>query len=239
MGAARKVNGNDSRTDRIPAIDLVAAHVGLKEDLDAAVQRVLASGRYIGGPEVEGLEREFAEFCGVPHAVAVASGTDALRFALMTAGVGAGSEVITSPFTFIATTEAVTQAGASPVFVDVDPESLTLDPQRLAAALTPKTKAIVPVHLYGQTADMDPIMELARKRGLAVIEDACQAHGALYGGGAAGPARAAGTLGDAGCFSFYPTKNLGGCGEGGIVTTSRAEVAERVRRLGDHGQSEK
>src|SRR6266699_3618547 len=145
MGAARKVNGNDSRTDRIPAIDLVAAHVGLKEDLDAAVQRVLASGRYIGGPEVEGLEREFAEFCGVPHAVAVASGTDALRFALMTAGVGAGSEVITSPFTFIATTEAVTQAGASPVFVDVDPESLTLDPQRLAAALTPKTKAIVPV----------------------------------------------------------------------------------------------
>ncbi len=239
MRASSGSQGNKGRVERIPAIDLPATYAALKTDLDAAVERVLASGRYIGGPEVEGLEREFAQFCGVPHAVAVASGTDALRFALMTAGVGAGSEVITSPLSFIATTEAVTQAGARPVFVDVEPESLTLDPERLATALTEKTKAIVPVHLYGQTADMAPILTLAGERGLAVIEDACQSHGAQYRESAGAPGRAAGALGDAGCFSFYPTKNLGGCGEGGMVTTARAEMAERVRRLRDHGQSEK
>src|SRR5438093_10443542 len=239
MRASSGSQGNRGRVEGIPAIDLPATYAALKTDIDAAVERVLVSGRYIGGPEVEGLEREFAQFCGVPHAVAVASGTDALRFALMTAGVGAGSEVITSPLSFIATTEAVTQAGARPVFVDVEPDSLTLDPARLAAALTAKTKAIVPVHLYGQTADMAPILALARERGLAVIEDACQAHGAQYRGSAGAPGRAAGALADAGCFSFYPTKNLGGCGEGGMVTTASAEMAERVRRLRDHGQSEK
>src|SRR5438093_8435232 len=239
MRASSGSQGNRGRVEGIPAIDLPATYAALKTDIDAAVERVLVSGRYIGGPEVEGLEREFAQFCGVPHAVAVASGTDALRFALMTAGVGAGSEVITSPLSFIATTEAVTQAGARPVFVDVEPDSLTLDPARLAAALTAKTKAIVPVHLYGQTADMAPILALARERGLAVIEDACQAHGAQYRGSAGAPGRVAGALADAGCFSFYPTKNLGGCGEGGMVTTSRREVAQRIRRLRDHGQVEK
>ena len=222
--------------------DLGAQYLALREEIDAAVLRVLASGRYIGGPEVEGLENDFAAFCGVPHAVAVASGTDALRFALMAAGVaegGAPNEVITSPLTFLATTEAISQVGARPVFVDVDPESLTLDPALIQKALTPRTKAIVPVHLHGQTADMGPILELARARGVAVIEDACQAHGAQYRGSDAGTGRSAGSLGDAGCFSFYPTKNLGGCGEGGMVTTARSDVAARVRRLSDHGQSEK
>lgn len=240
-------------TDRIPAMDLQAQHASLKDEFEATVGRVLASGRYVGGPEVEGLEREFATFCRVNHAVAVASGTDALRFTLIALGVGEGAheasrrgrpvvasagpggldEVITSPFSFIATTEAISQASARPVFADIDPATFNLDPVRLEKVLTPRTRAIIPVHLYGQPADMEPILALARKRRLAVIEDACQAHGAAYDG------RPAGSLGDAGCFSFYPTKNLGACGEGGMVTTGRAEVAERVRRLRDHGQSEK
>ncbi|MBI1950624.1 MAG: DegT/DnrJ/EryC1/StrS family aminotransferase [Acidobacteria bacterium] len=226
-------------TPPIPVIDPAAEYSGLKPEIDAAVGRVLASGRYIGGPEVEGLEREFAAFCGATHAVATGNGTDALRFALMAAAVGSSAvpgerpEVITSPLTFIATTEAISQAGARPVFVDVDPESLTLDPAKLDGALTARTRAIVPVHLYGQTADMGPILDRARRNGIAVIEDACQAHGALHAG------RAAGSLGEAGCFSFYPTKNLGACGEGGMVTTARADIADRVRRLRDHGQSEK
>ena len=239
MGASEGSDEDRGLIGRIPAVDLAAAHADLKEEIDAAVQHVLASGRFIGGPEVEALEREFAAFCDVPHAVAVASGTDALRFALMTTGTGAGSEVITSPLTFIATTEAISQAGARPVFVDVEAESLTLEAHRVAASITPRTKAIVPVHLYGQTADMSPILEVARGRGVAVVEDACQAHGAQYRGGGARVGRAAGALGDAGCFSFYPTKNLGGCGEGGMVTTARADVAARVMRLRDHGQSEK
>ncbi len=230
---------------RIPAVDPAAEYAGLKPEIDAAVGRVLASGRYIGGQEVEGLEREFAAFCGVTHAVATGSGTDALRFALMAAGSGSSAlpggrpEVITSPLTFIATTEAISQAGARPVFVDVDPGSLTLDPARLEQALSARTRAVVPVHLFGQTADMGPILDRARRGGIAVIEDACQAHGAQYHGPRGGAGRAAGSLGDAGCFSFYPTKNLGACGEGGMVTTSRADVADRVRRLRDHGQSEK
>jgi dTDP-4-amino-4,6-dideoxygalactose transaminase len=261
--------GKSDQKARIQSVDPAAEYAGLKPEIDAAVTRVLASGRYIGGPEIEGLEREFASFCGVAHAVAVSSGTDALRFALMAAGLGHGGasgggpiggatdsgpggagpgsagerlEVITSPLTFIGTTEAISQAGGRPVFVDVDPASLTLDPARLEVALTRRTRAIVPIHLFGQVADMDPILECARKRGIAVIEDACQAHGALYAGRAGGPGgtgRAAGSLGDAGCFSFYPSKNLGACGEGGLVTTARADIADRVRRLRDHGQSEK
>ena len=221
----------------IKSLDLQSDYLFLQGDIDAAVGRVLASGRYIGGPEVEGLEREFARFCGTEHAVAVGNGTDALRFALLAAGVGGrkgeDDEVITSPLTFIATTEAISQAGGKPVFVDIEPESFTLDASRVEGAMTPRTVAILPVHLYGQAADMGPILEVARRRGLEVVEDACQAHGALYGG------KRAGSLGDAGCFSFYPTKNLGGFGEGGMVTTSRADLAERVRRLRDHGQSEK
>ena len=242
---------------RIQSVDPAAEYAGLKPEIDAAVTRVLASGRYIGGPEVEGLEREFAAFCGVAHAVAVSSGTDALRFALMAAvPVGAGAtgstqggagpgaaaerpEVVTSPLTFIATTEAITQAGGRPVFVDVESDSLTLDPARLEAALTPRTRAIIPIHLFGQMADMDPILAVGRRRGIAVIEDACQAHGAVYAGAAGRLGRAAGSLGDAGCFSFYPSKNLAACGEGGLVTTGRADIADRVKRLRDHGQSEK
>ena len=261
-GPAGRAAGRSDHTVRIQSVDPAAEYAGLKAEIDAAVSRVLASGRYIGGPEIEGLEREFAAFCGVPHAVAVSSGTDALRFALMAAGLapagatdsnsaGAGErpEVITSPLTFIATTEAISQAGGRPVFVDVDPESLTLDPALLEGALTRRTRAIVPIHLFGQMADMDPIIECARRRGIAVIEDACQAHGARYAGRAGGSGRAsgaladagrsAGSLGDAGTFSFYPSKNLAACGEGGLVTTARADVAERVRRLRDHGQSEK
>jgi dTDP-4-amino-4,6-dideoxygalactose transaminase len=228
--------------------DLGTQYKALKADIDEAIERVLVSGQYVGGPEVEGLEREFAAFVGVPHAVAVASGTDALRFALMAVGIGTRDggaaadrgapgggppEVITSPLTFIATTEAISQAGARPVFVDIDRASFTLDPAKIEKALTPRTKAILPVHLYGQTADMDPILTLASRRGLKVVEDACQAHGALYKG------REAGSLGDAAAFSFYPTKNLGACGEGGIATTFEAEIARRIRRLRDHGQAEK
>jgi dTDP-4-amino-4,6-dideoxygalactose transaminase len=219
----------------VPVNGIRQQHLALKSDIDAAVRRVLESGRYIGGPEVEGLEREFARLCGVAHAVGVNSGTDALRFALMAVGAGAGErdEVITSPFSFIAATEAISQAGGRVVFADIDPATFNLDAAKVERALTPRTKAIVPVHLYGQPAEMDAIRDLARRRGAAVVEDACQAHGADYKG------KPAGSLGDAGCFSFYPTKNLGGCGDGGMLTTDRADVADRVRRLRDHGQSEK
>jgi dTDP-4-amino-4,6-dideoxygalactose transaminase len=218
---------------QIPVIDLQAGYAAIKSEIDAAVGRVLASGQYIGGPEVEGLEKEFAALCCVEHAVAVGSGTDALRFSLLAAGVGPGDEVITSPFSFIAVTEVISQAGAKPVFADIDLATFNIDPARIEPVLTGRTKAIVPVHLYGQPADMEPILALAERRRLAVIEDACQAHGARH------KWRPAGSLGDAGCFSFYPTKNLGGYGEGGIVTTSRADLAAKIRRSRDHGQSEK
>ncbi len=204
-----------------------------KAEIDAAVIRVLASGRYIGGPEVEGFEREFARACGVAHAVAVASGTDALRLALLAADVTAQGEVITSPLSFLATTEAISQAGGRPVFADIDPDTFTLDPREVERALTGRTRAILPVHLYGHPADLDPIREIGARRGLPIIEDACQAHGALYRG------KPAGSLGTAAGFSFYPTKNLGGCGEGGIVTTDDEGIAVKVRRLRDHGQVER
>lgn len=228
-------------TTKIPIADIAAQYLSLQADIDAAVRRVLASGHFIGGPEVEAFEQEFAAQCGAGEAVSVASGTDALRFSLLATGDGGArarardciDEVVTSPLSFIATTEAISQAGARPVFADIDSETFTLDPTALEAAVTPRTRAIVPVHLYGQAADMPPILERARRAGAVVVEDACQAHGSLDRG------RAAGTLGDAGCFSFYPTKNLGGCGEGGMVTTSRREVAQRIRRLRDHGQVEK
>lgn len=217
----------------IPAVDLRAEYAAVRDEIEPAVLRVLASGRYIGGPEVEGLENEFAAACGVPHAVAVHSGTDALRFALMAAGVGAGHEVLTTPFTFIGTTEAISQAGARPVFVDIDADTFTLDAGRLEEKITERTRALLPIHLYGQPADMEAIDAVARRHRLKVIEDACQAHGARLGG------RVAGSLGDAAAFSFYPTKNVGGCGEGGMVTTGDPDLADRVRRLRDHGQSEK
>jgi dTDP-4-amino-4,6-dideoxygalactose transaminase len=219
--------------DLIPALDLRAEYAAVRDEIEPAVLRVLASGRYIGGPEVEGLESDFAAACGVPHAVTVHSGTDALRFALIAAGVGAGHEVVTTPFTFIGTTEAISQAGARPVFVDIDPDTFTMDARRLEEAITARTRALLPIHLYGQTADMEAISAVARRHRLVVIEDACQAHGARLG------ERAAGALGDAAAFSFYPTKNVGACGEGGMVTTADADLAARVRLLRDHGQSEK
>ena len=218
---------------RVPALDLQLEYAAVRDEVEPAVLRVLASGRYVGGEEVEGLEQEFAALCAVQHAVAVNSGTDALRFALIAAGVGPGHEVVTSPFTFIGTTEAISQAGARPVFADIDPATFTLDARPMEAAISPRTCAVLPVHLYGQPADMDRIGAVARRRGLALIEDACQAHGASLEG------RAVGGLGTAGCFSFYPTKNVGACGEGGMVTTADAALAARVRRLRDHGQSEK
>jgi dTDP-4-amino-4,6-dideoxygalactose transaminase len=218
---------------RVASLDLGAEYTEVREGVEAAVRRVLESGRYIGGPEVEGLEREFAAYCGTARGVAVSSGTDALRFALIAAGVGPGHEVITSPFTFIGSTEAISQAGARAVFADIEAATFTLDPARVEVALTPRTRALMPVHLYGQTADMESLGALARDRGLAIVEDACQAHGAAFGG------RRSGALGTVGCFSFYPTKNLGAAGEGGLVTTDDAAIADRVLRLRDHGQSQK
>ena len=217
----------------IPFLDLVAQHRVLETELVAAFRRALRTASFVGGPEVKAFEAEFASFVGSLGAVAVNSGTDALRFAYQTLGVRPGDEVITVPNTFIATTEALTQVGASIRFVDVDEETLTMDPSAAAAAVGPRTVGIVPVHLYGQPADMDPLLELARRHGLWVVEDAAQAHGAAYRG------RAAGTLGALGAFSFYPGKNLGACGEGGAVVGSTPAHLEMIRRLREHGQSRK
>jgi len=214
----------------IPLLDLKAQYASLKPELDAAVLAVLASGQYVLGDEVEAFEREFADYCGTKHAIAVSSGTSALHLTLLAAGIGPGDEVITTPFTFVATVSAIIYAGATPVFVDIDPESFNMDPALLEAAITKNTKAIIPVHLYGQMADMDPILAIAEKHGLVVIEDACQAHGARYKG------KGAGSMGLAGCFSFYPGKNLGACGEGGLVVTNSDEHMRTIRRLRDWGQ---
>jgi len=217
----------------IPFIDLRVQYREIQEEVEVAVARVLADAAYVLGSEVERFESEFADYCGAAHGVALNSGTSALHLALLAAEVGPGDEVITAPFTFIATAAAIRYVGATPVFVDVDPVCYTLDPVQLEAAITPRTKALIPVHLYGHPADMDPILEVARRHGLAVIEDAAQAHGSLYKG------RPAGGLGDFGCFSFYPTKNLGACGEGGFVATGDPERAKRVRLLRDWGQTSK
>lgn len=217
----------------VPFLDLRAAHEPLRPRLRAALDEALDSSAFAGGPFVERFESEFARFCGSRHAVGVGSGTEALWLALTALGVGSGDEVITSPATFMATAEAITFCGATPVFADIDPRTHTLDPEAVEAAVTPRTRAIIPVHLYGQMADMDPILATARRHGLWVVEDACQAHGAEYRG------RRAGTLGDAGCFSFYPGKNLGAIGEAGAVVTDRPEVAEAVATLREHGQTRK
>lgn len=214
----------------IPFLDLKAQYASIKDEIDAAVLGVLASAQYVLGPEVSQFEEEFAAYCDAKHAVAVNTGTSALHLSLLAAGVGPGDEVITVPFTFVATVSAVCYAGALPVFVDVEPVTLTMDPAKLEAAITPRTKAIVPVHLYGQMADMDAIMAIANRHGIAVIEDACQAHGAEYKG------RRAGSIGASGCFSFYPGKNLGACGEGGIVVTNNDAHAKSMRMLRDWGQ---
>jgi dTDP-4-amino-4,6-dideoxygalactose transaminase len=217
----------------VPFLDLVAQHRPLEEELVAAFRRAVQTAGFVGGPEVAAFEREFAAYVGVPEAVGVNSGTDALRFAYQALGVVPGDEVITVPNTFIATTEAITQAGGVVRFVDVDDATMTMDPAALEAAITPRTVGIVPVHLYGQPADMDPILAAARRHNLWVVEDAAQAHGARYRG------RQTGTMGEMAAYSFYPGKNLGACGEGGAVVARDAGRLEPVRQLREHGQSKK
>jgi dTDP-4-amino-4,6-dideoxygalactose transaminase len=238
-------------------LDLVSPHLELEEDLVAIFRRSLRTAGFIGGPMVESFEREFGEFCGASYCVGVGSGTDALRFALIAAGVAPGDTVITVPNTFIATTEAISQAGATPVFVDVDERTYTIDPEKLRAYLENEctrdtasgrliskrtggpVTAIVPVHLYGQMADMDPILEMAAMYNLIVIEDACQAHGAEYFSRKEQRWRKAGSMGHAAAFSFYPGKNLGACGEAGAITTNDEHVARGCRVLRDHGSAKK
>jgi dTDP-4-amino-4,6-dideoxygalactose transaminase len=217
----------------IPFVDLKAQYASIKPEVDAAIQRVLDACDFVLGGDVAAFEEEFAAYCQVPHAVGVNTGTSALHLALLAAGVGPGDEVVTVPFTFVATVSAIHYTGARPVFVDIDPRTFTIDPGAIDAVITPRTRAIVPVHLYGHPADMDPIMASARKHGLAVIEDACQAHGALY------RRRRVGSIGDAGCFSFYPGKNLGAYGEGGMVVTGNPDYLRRIRMLRDWGAERK
>lgn len=217
----------------IPFLDLVTPHVALEAELVDAFRRALRTAQFVGGEEVEGLEREFAEFCEVPQCIGLNSGTDALRFAYLAMSIRPGDEVITVAHTFIATTAAITQAGGAVRFVDVDERTMTLDPAALAAAIGPRTVGIVPVHLYGQPADLDPICATAKRHGLWIVEDAAQAHGARYRG------KRVGGLGGLGCFSFYPGKNLGSLGEGGAVVGADHERLRIVRQLREHGQSQK
>jgi len=233
---------------KIPFLDLKAQYKEIESEVIPIVTRAMADGMFIGGSQVSGFEEEFAEFCDCNYCIGVGSGTDALRFALLAAGVGSGDVVVTVPNTFIATTEAISQVGATPVFVDIDPHTYNMDPQKLEQLLkeryaqttkaasqlhNPPVKAVLPVHLYGQPADMDPILEIAHHYDLVVIEDACQAHGATYKN------RKVGSMGKAGCFSFYPGKNLGAFGEAGAVVTRDEGVAQKVRMLRDHGQARK
>ncbi|RIH81776.1 UDP-2-acetamido-2-deoxy-3-oxo-D-glucuronate aminotransferase [Meiothermus luteus] len=217
----------------VPILDLKREYQELKSEIDAAIQRVLLSGGFVGGPEVAALEEELAAYLGVPQVVSCASGTDALILALRAMGVGPGDEVITTPFTFIATLEAILHVGARPVLVDIEPHTYNLNPALLEGALSPRTKAILPVHLYGQVAPMGEILAFARKHGLLVLEDAAQAIGARYLG--EGQAQMAGTLGQAGAFSLYPSKNLGAYGDGGFIATADPALAEEARLLATHG----
>jgi dTDP-4-amino-4,6-dideoxygalactose transaminase len=244
-------NGN------VPFLDLVTPHLELEEELVSVFRSALKTAGFVGGPMVEDFERDFAQFCGVHYCVGVGSGTDALRFALIAAGVQPGDTVVTVPNTFIATAEAISQAGALPDFVDIDERTYTMDPEKLRSYLetecthhhkvgrvvskrtgSPVT-AVIPVHLYGQMADMDPILDLASRYNLIVIEDACQAHGAEYLSRKEDRWRKAGAMGRAAAFSFYPGKNLGACGEAGAVTTNDPEIARKVQMLRDHGQTRK
>lgn len=240
----------------IPFLDLVAPHAELEEELVAVFRRALRTAGFIGGPMVEEFEQSFARFCGTGHSVALNSGTDALRFAIMACGIEPGSVIVTVPHTFIATTEAISQAGAHPEFVDIDERTYNISVAKLEEYLREQcvrdsggrlkslrsgrpVSAIVPVHLYGQMADMDPILALAEEYGLTVIEDACQAHGAEYFSVKMNRWMRAGTMGRAAAFSFYPGKNLGACGEAGAVTTDDPAIASRIRMIRDHGQSRK
>jgi dTDP-4-amino-4,6-dideoxygalactose transaminase len=246
-----------SNNGKIAFLDLVSLHEELEAELVPVFQKVLRTAGFVGGPMVEEFEREFARFCDAPHCVGLASGTDAVRFALMAAGVQPGDIVLTVPHTFIATTEAISQAGARPDFVDIDERTYCMDPAKLQEYLEKKcyldpatgrphhreskapVTAVVPVHIYGQTADMDSILELARRYHLIVVEDACQAHGAEYFSKRENRWRKAGSMGHSAAFSFYPGKNLGACGEAGAATTDSEEIAKKMRMLRDHGQAKK
>jgi dTDP-4-amino-4,6-dideoxygalactose transaminase len=251
------MTNNGSNNEKIPFLDLVTLHHELEPELVPIFQQVLRTAGFVGGPMVEEFDRDFAKFCDAAYSVGVASGTDAVRFALMAAGVQAGDVVLTVPHTFIATTEAISQAGARPDFVDIDERTYNMDPEKLQEYIerecyldretgkpyhrkwrAPVT-AVVPVHIYGQCADMDPILELARRYNLIVVEDACQAHGAEYFSKKDNRWKKAGSMAHAGAFSFYPGKNLGACGEAGAVTTNSEEMARKMRMLRDHGQAKK
>jgi len=217
----------------IPLLDLYAQYLTIKSEVDAAIQRTIAQSAFIGGDELRAFEAEFATYCEVKAAVGVGNGTDALYLALRALGIGPGDEVITVAHTFIATAEAISLTGARPVFTEIQEDTMLMDPDALEAAITPRTRAIVPVHLYGQPCDMDRIMEIARRRNLKVVEDAAQAHGARWRG------RRVGSIGDAGCFSFFPGKNLGAYGDGGAVVSQDEELSRRVRMLANHGRLDK
>jgi len=216
----------------VPLLDLKRQYQTIKDEINAAIGEVVESQGFKLGPRVAAFEQEIASYCGTKRAVGVASGTDAILLALMAAGVGRDDEVITTPYTFFATAGAVTRVGARPVFVDIDPRTYNIDPSKIEDAITERTKAIMPVHLYGQCADMDPILEIAERRGVPVVEDAAQAIGSEYRG------RRAGSMGLLGCFSFFPSKNLGGYGDGGMITTDSDELADLLVSLREHGQTE-
>ncbi len=218
---------------KVPFVDLKKQYEGIRDEIGEAIQKVIEQTAFSSGPFVAQFENEFAKFCGCTNAIGVGSGTEALWLSLYTLGITQGDEVITVPNTFIATAEAISFCGAQPVFVDVEENTYNMNPALLEAAITPRTKAIIPVHLFGQMADMDPIMEIAKRYGLFVIEDACQAHGAEYKG------RKAGSMGDLGCFSFYPGKNLGAYGEAGAIVTNNAEWANKMKIIRDQGQMKK
>ena len=227
------MNSAGIQCEPVPVLDLAAQYRSIENDINAAIQRVLASQHFILGPEVKALEQEVAQYCGRKFGVGVASGTDALTLALCACGIGPGDEVIVPSFTFIATADCVSLLGAIPVFADIDPKSFCLDPLQVARKITGRTRAIIPVHLYGQPADMDPILMLARAHNLKVIEDTAQAIGARYNG------RKAASMGDVGCLSFFPSKNLGGYGDGGMVVTDSEELAIQLRSLRAHGTTRK
>jgi dTDP-4-amino-4,6-dideoxygalactose transaminase len=214
----------------IPAFDIKQQYATIEAEVSAAVLEVLASGRYIGGPLVESFEQQFADYHHVNNCIACNSGTDALYLALRALEIGTGDEVITTPFTFVATAEVISAVGAKPIFVDIETNTFNIDLPQVAAAITPKTKAIIPVHLFGQPVDMTALMDIANAHNLAVIEDCAQATGASWNN------QKVGSIGHIGCFSFYPTKNLGGCGDGGAITTNDPEIAAKIRVLKEHGQ---
>lgn len=217
----------------IPLLDLKAQYLGLKDELDAVWFDVMGNAGFIGGPKVKALEEQIAAYCGTKHAVACANGTDALFLIMAALGIGKGDEVITTPFTFFATVECIAHTGATPVFVDIEPGTYNMDIAQVEAAITPRTKAIMPVHIFGQCVDMDPLLEIAERHGLVVVEDACQAIGATYKG------RKAGSLARAAAFSFFPSKNLGCAGDGGIITTDDEDLAKAARKMASHGSSKK